>query len=105
MFRPDAVVVCPAAPPEEQATSTPLIAIEVLSPSTASIDRGLKVDSYFSLSSLAHYLILDPDRRTLTHHGRTAGGVAEPQIFREGALRLDPPGIDLEVADMLGPAD
>ena len=105
VFRPDAVVVCPAAPPEEQATSMPLIAVEVLSASTASIDRGLKLDSYFSLSSLAHYLILDPDRRTLTHYVRAASRGAEPRIFREGALRLDPPGIDLEVADMLGPAD
>ena len=83
----------------------PLIAVEVLSPSTAPIDRGLKLDSYFSLRSLAHYLILDPDRRTLTHYARAASGGAEPRIFREGALRLDPPGIDLEVADMLGPAD
>ena len=105
VFRPDAVVVCPAAPPEEQATSMPLIAIEVLSASTAPIDLGLKRDSYFSLSSLAHYLNIDPDRRTLTHYARAASGGSEPRIFREGALRLDPPGIDLEVADLLGPAD
>jgi Uma2 family endonuclease len=104
-FRPDAVVVCPAAQPEEQATSMPLVAVEVLSPTTAAIDLGLKRDSYFSLSSLALYLILDPDRRTLTDHARAASGDAEPRIFREGALRLDAPGIDLEVADMLGPPD
>jgi Uma2 family endonuclease len=105
MFRPDAVVVCPGAAPDQQTTSTPLIAVEVLSPSSAPVDRGLKLESYFSLGSLAHYLILDPDARVLTCHTRMPGGAVEPHILREGALRLDPPGIELETEDLFGPAD
>jgi Uma2 family endonuclease len=104
-FRPDAVVVCPPAPPQELATATPLIAVEVLSPSSVPIDRGLKLDSYFSLPSLAHYLILDPDRRALTHHRRTPEGLAEPRLVREGALRLDPPGLEIAFDDLFGPPD
>jgi len=105
IFRPDVVVVCPAAPPNEQATSAPLIAVELLSPSSAPIDRGLKLESYFSLASLAHYLILDLDRRALTHHRRAQDGSIEPRLYRDGPLRLDPPGIDLDVEDLFGPAD
>ena len=95
----------PARSPNEQATSVPLIAVEVLSPSSAPVDRGLKLESYFSLASLAHYLILDPDRRALTHHRRAPDGSIEPHLYRDGPLRLDPPGIDLDVEDLFGPAD
>jgi hypothetical protein len=73
-FRPDIVVLCPGASPNEQTTSTPLIPVEVLSPSSAPIDRGLKLEIYFSLASLTHSLIVDPDRRALTHLGESRTG-------------------------------
>jgi Uma2 family endonuclease len=104
-FRPDVVVVCPGMPPHEQATSTPLIAVEVLSPSSAPVDRGVKLDSYFTLPSLAHYLILDPDARALAHHRRAPDGTVEPRLRHDGALRLDPQGIEVAVEDLFGPAD
>jgi hypothetical protein len=56
--------------------------------------------SYFKLTSVAHYLVLDPDARTVTHHFRD--GV--PNLLSGGALRLDPPGLSLTVEDLLGPA-
>ncbi len=39
-----------------------IVVVEVLSPSTAAIDHGRKLSNYFSLDSVQHYLILDPDR-------------------------------------------
>ena len=50
-FEPDALVVCP--PPTDLNTMeipNPVIVVEVLSPSTAADDHGLKLDGYFSLA-------------------------------------------------------
>jgi Uma2 family endonuclease len=99
-FVPDAAVVCPPPPPDAVVIDNPLIVVQVLSPATAAIDHGPKLDGYFSLGSLAHYLILDPDRRVCIHHARGRGDVIETRILHDGVLRLDPPGIELSVADL-----
>jgi Uma2 family endonuclease len=103
-FVPDAMVVCPRPPRGAVEIDNPLIVVEVLSPPTAALDHGLKLEAYFSLASLAHYLILDPDRRVVFHHARGLGGVIETRILHEGLLRLTPPGLEVDVADMFGPA-
>jgi hypothetical protein len=59
---------------------------------------------YFSLPSLAHYLILDPERRVAIHHKRGQGDIIEIRILSEGVIRLDPPGIEAPVAEMFAPA-
>jgi Uma2 family endonuclease len=92
-FVPDALVVCPP-PPEAVIIDNPLIVVEVLTPSTAAVDHGIKLEGYFSLVSLAHYLILDPDRRVVIHHRPGEAGVIETRILRDGALRLEPPGLE-----------
>ena len=71
-FEPDALVVCPVPPGDAVEISNPVIVVEVLSPSTAADDHGIKLDGYFSLPSVAHYLIIDPDRRMMIHHKRGA---------------------------------
>ncbi len=97
-FEPDALVVCPS--PLDLNTMeipNPVIVVEVLSPSTAADDHGIKLDGYFSLPSVEHYLILDADRRVLIHHKRGQAGAIETRILRDGAVRLDPPGLEAEV--------
>jgi Uma2 family endonuclease len=97
-FEPDALVVCP--PPSDLDTMeipNPVIVVEVLSPSTAADDHGVKLDGYFSIPSVQHYLIVDPDRRVMIHHKRRTDAI-ETRILREGALRLDPPGLEADVA-------
>lgn len=96
-FEPDALVVCPS--PSDLKTMeipNPVIVVEVLSPSTAADDHGVKLDGYFSLPSVEHYLIIDPERRVLIHHKRGTGAI-ETRILRDGVLRLDPPGLEAEV--------
>jgi Uma2 family endonuclease len=104
-FVPDALVVCPAPSPDKIEISNPLIVVEVLSPSTLAFDHGVKLEGYFSLPSLAHYLILDPDRRVVIHHTRGRDDVIETRILHDGRLRLDPPGIEVAVADLFASAD
>ncbi len=97
-FEPDALVVCPSPPDlNTMEIPNPVVVVEVLSPSTAADDHGLKLDGYFSIKSVEHYLIVDPDRRVMIHHRRTTDAI-ETRILREGALRLEPPGLEAEVA-------
>ena len=99
-FEPDALVVCP--PPADLNTMeipNPVIVVEVLSPSTAADDHGVKLDGYFSLGSVNHYLILDPDRRVMIHHRRGHAGAIETRVLREGVVVLDPPGFEAKVAE------
>jgi Uma2 family endonuclease len=98
-FEPDALVVCP--PPADLNTMeilNPVVVVEVLSPSTAADDHGVKLDGYFSLGSVNHYLILDPDRRVMIHHRRAHAGAIETRVLREGKVILDPPGFEAQVA-------
>jgi Uma2 family endonuclease len=97
-FEPDASVVCgPRRPDETIAVSDPVIVVEVLSPSTAAIDHGRKLSGYFSLPSVEHYLILDPERRVVIHHKRGTGDAIETRVLTNGAARLDPPGFEVAV--------
>jgi Uma2 family endonuclease len=97
-FEPDALVVCPSPPDlDTMEVPNPIVVVEVLSPSTAADDYGVKLDGYFSLPSVEHYLIVDPDRRVMIHHRRGRDAI-ETRILRDGLLRLDPPGLEVEVA-------
>ncbi len=99
-FVPDVLVTCPPTPPKEMETTRPLLAVEILSPSTAAIDHGAKLEGYFSLPSLAHYLVVDPDRRVLILHSRGREAVIETRILHDGEVRLDPPGLAFAVAEL-----
>ena len=100
-FEPDALVVCPSPRLEAIEIPDPVVVVEVLSPSTAADDHGVKLDGYFSVASVHHYLILDPDRRVMIHHKRGAAGAIETRVLRDGLVRLDPPGLQAEVGAFL----
>ena len=94
----------PARPADTIEIDNPVIVVEVLSPSTAAIDHGRKLSGYFSIPSVQHYLILDPDRRVAIHHKRGAGEAIETRVLSEGAARLDPPGFEVAVEALFPPA-
>lgn len=73
----------------------PLIVVEVLSPSR-SLDAATKYRGYLGVPSIRHYLILDPIRKSATHHLRS-GGRIESTIADGGRLVLDPTGIEVSV--------
>ena len=101
VFEPDVLVYCGARlPPEALEIPSPIVVVEVLSPSTAARDHGVKLAGYFSLPDLSHYLIIDADRRVVIYHKRGKGDVIETRIMSDGVLRLDPPGLEVPVADM-----
>lgn len=99
-YEPDALVNCgPRVPGDAVAAPNPVVVVEVLSPSTRSVDSGAKLTGYFQVPSVQHYLVVRADRRLVTHHARRADGGIETSIRTSGALRLDPPGITVSVED------
>jgi Uma2 family endonuclease len=101
-YEPDVLVRCgDPLDPDAVKVTDPVIVVEVGSRSTHGLDVGLKLTDYFRLASVMHYLLVDTDRRVLTHHARDTTGRISTRIHHEGSVRLDPPGIDIEVADCL----
>jgi Uma2 family endonuclease len=99
-YEPDAIVQCGPLDPNGVAASSPLIIVEVLSPSTSSTDRAWKLQEYFKLPSLRHYLIVWADKQQVAHHERGANGEIETRTVTGGEIRLDPPGITIAVEDI-----
>jgi Uma2 family endonuclease len=101
-FEPDALVYCgPRLSGDDVEIPNPVIVVEVVSPATRSVDTGMKVSGYFSVPSIRHYLIIDAPGRAIVHHFRRDDGQVISTSVTEGALRLDPPGIEVSVADLL----
>lgn len=98
---PDALVYCgPKLPGDSVEVPDPLIVVEVASPSTRRIDASLKLKGYFSRPSVQHYLIIDPEGPPVIHHKRQADGTILTALVGEGVLRLDPPGIEIDVVEI-----
>jgi Uma2 family endonuclease len=98
---PDALVYCGEKLPSSAIEApNPVIVVEVLSPSTRHIDASAKLAGYFRVASLRHYLIVDPEKRLVIHHARGAEDLIGTRILSSGAVRLDPPGIDVAIAEM-----
>jgi Uma2 family endonuclease len=98
---PDALVNCGAELPDDAIeVPNPMIVVEVASPSTRKIDASLKLTGYFSLPSVQHYLIVDPDGPPVIHHRRQPDGTILTSIVHDGTLTLAPPGIELAVAEI-----
>jgi hypothetical protein len=47
-----------------------------------------------------HYLIADPGKPPLIYPKRQDDGTILTRLVGEGALRLDPPGLEIEVAPL-----
>jgi len=96
VYEPDALVRCGSPlPPDAVRIYDPIIIVEVLSPSTSARDVGAKLEGYFRLPSLRHYLIARAESRTIIHHARGENGIILTRIVREGPILLEPPGITL----------
>ncbi|MDB5404031.1 MAG: hypothetical protein QOD93_7037 [Acetobacteraceae bacterium] len=100
-YEPDAIIHCgKSLPADAIAVPDPLVIVEVLSPSTSSIDRAWKLQEYFRLPSLRHYLIIWADKQQIAHHRRSDDGGIETQIVIGGDIGLDPPGIAFAIDDI-----
>ena len=99
-YEPDAVVNCGEPMADDAVTApNPVVVVEVLSPGTASTDTGGKLAGYFRVPSVAHYLIVHPTKRIVTHH-RRHGASIETLVVVGGPITMDPPGISITVEEL-----
>ena len=102
---PDVLVQCGAEPdPDALIVGSPLIVVEVVSPSSERDDIETKLVDYFSVASIRHYLIIFSERRVVVHHMRSEGGEITTRIAHDGDIALTPPEMSVSVAALLGPA-
>jgi Uma2 family endonuclease len=99
-YEPDAVVNCgPLAPGEAVAVANPVVVVEVLSPTTQSVDVSEKLADYFRVPSIQHYIIVRARRREVIHHRRSGAEIVS-RVINLGSITLDPPGIAIDLADI-----
>jgi len=101
-YEPDALANCGEPMTDDAvAAPNPIIVVEVLSPGTTATDTGGKLADYFRVPSIAHYLIVHPTRRAVTHHRRTGEGI-DTRIIVNGPIAMDPPGIVITAEEFYG---
>jgi Uma2 family endonuclease len=102
---PDVLVQCGADPdPDSLIIEAPLIVVEVVSPSSEHDDTDTKLIDYFSIASIRHYLIVFSEKRVVVHHQRNGGDDITTRIAHDGEIALNPPGMTVLVAALLGPS-
>ena len=99
-FEPDALVYGePMVDDESLEIPNPLIIVEVGSPSTGGYDEKKKLPQYLALPSVRHVLIVNAKTKAVTHHRKAHDASILIEQRAEGTLRLDPPGLEIPVAD------
>lgn len=93
-YYPDLLVSCHAQDREKFFRSAPCLLIEILSESTARIDRREKLLAYQTIPSLQSYLLIEQERRHVELYRRGTGWQAEH--YGDGAL---PNALSIECLD------
>ncbi len=103
-YQPDVLVYCgePLAG-DALEVPNPVVVVEVLSPGNALTDLRDKLQGYFRVASIHHYLVIDPDKRLVIHHTRGHDDVVGTRIVTTSQIALDPPGLYMTVADFFAP--
>ena len=97
---PDGMVICGPQAGSAVSTSEPVVIFEVLSPSTAGVDRIVKVREYQALASVQRYVILEQDRTGATVFAR-AGEQWSGQVLVAGdTLDLPEAGIQVSLDEL-----
>jgi Uma2 family endonuclease len=102
---PDVTVVC--GKPElldgrKDILLNPTVPVEVLSPSTADLDRGFKFVAYTAIPSLRQYVLVAADRPSIEVFTREPDGrwVQAKAARLEDSVELDSIGCKLSLADV-----
>ena len=101
-FYPDVLVTCSALDQASAMVKTePKLIAEVLSPTTAAYDRGLKFGHYRSLPSLEEYLVVDLDTRATDCYRKGVDGLWVLHPFARGeAIELASVALTLTAAQL-----
>ncbi|OGB30696.1 MAG: hypothetical protein A3F78_00165 [Burkholderiales bacterium RIFCSPLOWO2_12_FULL_61_40] len=101
-FYPDVLVTCSALDlVSPLVKAEPKLIVEVLSPSTAAYDRGVKFSHYRSLASLEEYVLIDLDTRSTDGYRKGADGLWVLHPFARGeSVSLASVGLELSAVQL-----
>ena len=85
-YYPDVIVSCGARDPKAVHTETPVLIIEVISPSTETIDRREKLMNYRKIPSLREYVLIDQNERCVEVYRLNEMSQWIHEILREDGL-------------------
>lgn len=106
-YYPDVMVTC-APQTDSHQVMEPCIVVEVVSPTTAQIDRGEKRMAYLQIPSLRHFLLVDHEAGVVEHLSHV--DEHSPWIFAQAdvtmTLQVDCPAPTvIDVSSILGSFD
>jgi len=105
-YYPDVSVICRSNPPSDPFQDEPVVLVEVLSSQTRRLDEGEKKDAYFTIPSLAVYILMEPDSARLVAFRRTSQGfVGESLSGLDAVLPLPEIGAELPLAEVYDGVD
>lgn len=98
---PDAVVTCVEVPDDTDIVPEPLVVFEVLSASTALIDRNVKAAEYHATPSIRRYVMVEQTRAEVTVLERAGPDWQETRLAGLGAvLALPEVAVALPLAEL-----
>jgi Uma2 family endonuclease len=93
-YYPDVMLVCDPSDDHPYYKERPCLIVEVLSPSTATIDRREKWRTYRDMSSLKYYLVVNSDQVEVEVYSRTTDGDWQVAMLEgDEVLTIDCPPI------------
>lgn len=101
-YYPDVMLVCDLSTGSNMTETAPCLLVEVLSPSTAQIDRVGKYAMYTALASLETYLIVHQDERRVVEYRRAGEQWNMQEIVQDGEIVIPCLGMALTLEDIYG---
>jgi Uma2 family endonuclease len=96
-YYPDILVSCDPADRNRLFRQSPLLLIEILSPSTERLDRGEKKLNYLQIPSLQEYVLVAQDKPKVEIMRRRTSWVVE-ELYPGDTLTLESVGLTLPLA-------
>jgi Uma2 family endonuclease len=101
VYYPDVQVVCDPTDTEPMYKTSPCVVVEVLSPSTQSIDLREKLIAYRRIESLKAYVIVYRDEmRVLRHFRDDHGAWWDAETIGQGTVPFPCPDVELTLRDI-----
>jgi len=82
-YYPDVIVTCEKPAPTAVYVTAPHVIIEVLSPSTMSIDRREKLLAYRSIESLTEYVLVNQEKMQIEIYRKDDAGSWKLSVYKE----------------------
>lgn len=101
-YYPDVMLVCQTDTGSTMTETAPCLLVEVLSPSTAQIDRSGKYAMYTALPSLETYLIVHQDERRVVEYRRSSEGWQMREVVQHGEIEITSLNMSLNLDDIYG---